>query len=339
MPFDTLRVVASIYSATDKTFANKCLHLEQKIMTAISNPSYRKSSLDSTGIATMIVLCAIWGFQQVAIKAAINDIPPIWQSGMRSIVAAILVGVGLWLVKSRWHRGLLLPGILAGVLFSLEFGLLYVALRYTDAARASLLLYTSPFVVAIGAHFFISGERLSLLGWLGVGLAFIGTATMMKSGFTTSPSSDNQQWLGDILALGGGIAWGMTTLLVRLSKLTTAPPSQTLFYQLWVSGVLLCFTAWCLEGNFSMPLTTLAWVSMGFQILVIASLSYLAWFVLITRYAVTKLSVFGFLTPLFGSIYGVIFLDEVIGLNHFIALLLIILGIIIVNRYGHQQKT
>lgn len=296
----------------------------------------RKSSLDTTGIMAMVILCAIWGLQQVAIKAVIDDIPPVWQSGIRSLGAAVLLGAWLWLAKRPWTTGLLLPGLVVGFFFACEFGFVYTALRYTDAARASLLLYTSPFVVAIGAHFFINGERLSLLGWLGVALAFMGTAVMMQTGFSASVTavSGDKKWLGDLLALAGGIAWGVTTLVIRTTALAEAPPSQTLFYQLWVSGLLLCLAAWNLEGLLTTPTTMLAWVSIIFQIVIVALFSFLVWFVLVARYAVTKLSVFGFLTPLFGSVYGVIFLDEVIGIYHMVALGLIIIGIVMVNLYG-----
>lgn len=296
----------------------------------------RKSSLDTLGITAMFILCAIWGLQQVAIKVVINDIPPVWQSGIRSLIASILLGIWLWLGNRPWHDGLLLPGLIVGLLFACEFGLLYTALRYTDAARASLLLYTSPFIVAIGAHFLISGERLSVLGWLGIGLAFFGTAVMMLSASEIG-NINHTRWFGDLLALGAGFAWGVTTLVIRVTRLANAPPSQTLFYQLWVSGILLCLVAWKIEGNFSAPSTTLAWTSMVFQTLVVALFSYLAWFILVSRYVVTKLAVFGFLTPLFGSFYGVIFLHERIGKHHIFALLLIIFGIIIVNLYGHHK--
>lgn len=300
----------------------------------------RKASLDTFGITAMVLLCALWGFQQVAVKFAIDDVPPMWQAGIRSAVAALLVGAWLWLAQDRWTRGLFLAGMTAGALFALEFGLLYSALRYTDTARATLLLYTSPFVVAIGAHFFIRGERLPLSGWLGVTLAFVGTAVMMLTAATPEHADNNtHMWLGDILALGAGIAWGLTTLVVRMSGLSDAAPTQTLFYQLWVSGILLCLIAWIIEGDFAFPKTSLTWASLGFQIIVVATFSYLSWFVLMTRYAVTKLTVFGFLTPLFGSVYGVMFLDETIGTYHLIAVGLIVLGIVIVNLKGTKSTS
>lgn len=284
----------------------------------------------------MIILCAIWGFQQVAIKAALDDIPALWQSGIRSAVATILLGLWIWIGKKPWIAGLLIPGIIAGALFAAEFALLYTALQYTDSARVTLLMYTSPFVVAAGAHCLIRDDKLSVLGWLGVSLAFVGVAVMMlPSLFDTT--TNNTRWLGDLLALAGGIAWGLTTLVVKTTPLATAHPTQTLFYQLWVSGVLLCLLAWLTKGAFSLPTTALSWSSMIFQIVIVALLSYLAWFVLITQYPVTKVSVFSFLTPVLGSFYGVFFLDEVISRYHLFALVLIVLGIILVNRYGHRQ--
>lgn len=298
----------------------------------------KKNHLDIFCVSIMILLCALWGFQQVAIKAVIADISPTWQAGVRSLIAAWLLG--LWIVirkRHTWIRGLRTQGILAGILFSLEFGLLYIALHYTDASRVVLLVYTAPFVVAVGAHWWIAGERLSLQGWLGVTLAFIGTATVLQT--STNSSTDNQRLLGDLLALSGGIAWGATTLLVRISALSNAPPTQTLWYQLCVSGLILCPLAWLLEGSFSLPQTSLGWASITFQIIGIAVFSYLTWFALITRYSVTKLSVFSFLTPLFGAFYGILLLNEQLDSYHFIALLLTIIGIILVSRYGHEKTT
>lgn len=187
----------------------------------------KKNNLDTFCISVMILLCALWGFQQVAIKAVIDDVSPIWQAGMRSLVAALLLGIWVVVMRQGWIRGLTILGAIAGSLFALEFALLYVALRYTDASRVALLLYTSPFVVAIGAHWFIAGERFSIWGWIGVMLAFIGTATVLQTS-ASNGSADNQRLFGDLLALGAGIAWGATTLVVRMSALSTASPLQTL---------------------------------------------------------------------------------------------------------------
>src|SRR5690606_40676690 len=65
------------------------------------------------------------------------------------------------------------PGLLVSVLFALEFALLYPGLQHTTAAHAVILLYTSPFVVALGAHFLIPGDRLTTAKVAGLLLAWI----------------------------------------------------------------------------------------------------------------------------------------------------------------------
>ena len=285
-------------------------------------------------MGAMLTLCALWGFQQVAIKLAIMDIPPLWQSAMRSFGATVFIGLWIVLAKERWTPGLRGAGVVVGALFALEFGLLYFALRNTDAARAVLFLYTAPFVVAVGAHFQIKGERLSLLGWLGVAVAFFGTGVVVHA----SLALDSERIVGDLCALSAGIAWGVTTLVVRTTGLSDAAPSQTLFYQLAVSAVLLCLVALVLEGPPRAPQTLIGWSSITYQTIVVATLSYLGWFALVTRYSVTKLSVFTFLAPLLGALAGFVFLDEHLDARYIIALACVISGIVVVNAYGHSES-
>ena len=112
--------------------------------------------LDAVATAIMLGLCLSWGFNQVAAKIAIHDIPPMIQAALRSVGAALIVAA--W-VKARGmpmlaRDGTLLVGLAAGVLFSIEFILIYQGLLYTTASRAVLFVYTAPFFVVIGARWF-----------------------------------------------------------------------------------------------------------------------------------------------------------------------------------------
>ena len=80
-----------------------------------------RKALDSRAVGLMVVLCAIWGLQQVVLKATAADISPVLQIGLRSGVAAVLVGaLMLWRgERMSLGDGTLKPGIVVGVLFAL----------------------------------------------------------------------------------------------------------------------------------------------------------------------------------------------------------------------------
>ncbi len=79
--------------------------------------------LDAVAAALVVVLCLSWGFNQVAVKLALPEIPPLIQAAFRSTFGALIVVA--WArargVKLMEPDGSLGPGVIAGVLFGLEF--------------------------------------------------------------------------------------------------------------------------------------------------------------------------------------------------------------------------
>jgi drug/metabolite transporter (DMT)-like permease len=117
--------------------------------------------LDAPAIALMVALCLCWGFDQVAVKLAIYDIPPLLQSTARSLIAALLVGAWARLrgIALFTRDGTLPAGIVVGVLFALQFLLVYRGLVWTTATRGVLFVYLSPFFVVVGSRWFIPSDH------------------------------------------------------------------------------------------------------------------------------------------------------------------------------------
>ena len=291
----------------------------------------RKTTLDAAAIGLMVLLCGLWGFQQVTIKLAAVAISPLLQAGIRSAVAVALVAI--WARARGLPLGLkdrsLLPGLLAGALFAAEFGMLYWALTFTTAARAVVFLYTSPFVVAAGVHWLVPSEALGRWQLLGLACAFAGVVIAVSDNLTMP---QGRQLQGDLLAIGAGVMWGATTVVIRVSRLATLPAAKTLLYQLAVSAVLLPPVALALGETQVHDLTPLTWAALAYQTVVVAFASYLAWFWLITRYPAGRLSAFSFLTPLFGMLFGAVVLDERITSALAAAMALVAAGLWMVNR-------
>ena len=292
-------------------------------------PSARQ--LDLTGALILIALCAVWGGNTPAVKIANEGITPVFQAGLRSI------GSGTLLILWCWWRGIrlfklddTLPlGLLIGCLFSLEFGLLYLGLSMTDASRAVLYIFVSPFVTALGAHFFMPGERLTPLKWLGLILAFTAVAIVFSSGLSVPKP---EQILGDILCIAMGITWGVENVIVKVSRLRHVEVERILFYDLTISAVILTGAAWLLgeAGLFDPSWRVLA--SLAYAIVAISFVSYLVFTSMLRRYQAAGLASFMFLSPIFGVVIATLMLGETLTPTILIALGLNALGIVLVNR-------
>lgn len=293
----------------------------------------RKSHLDGLAVLTLVACCAFWGLNQVAVKVALVDIPALTQAAVRSLGASVLVWAwARWRGVPLFERDGTLPaGLLAGVLFALEFALIFSGLQHTTASRMVVFLYLSPFVVAMGMPFIARSERLHTAQWAGLLLAFAGVALAFSDGLQAATGMAGP-WLGDAMGLGAAVLWGATTLAIRGSRLSTAAAEKTLLYQLFVSGLVLAAMA-AVRGNaWPAQVSALSIASMLFQTLIVSFASYLAWFWLMRHYPATRISTFVLLTPVAGLVFGVLLLHEPLTWQLVVALLTVAVGIALVNR-------
>jgi drug/metabolite transporter (DMT)-like permease len=287
--------------------------------------------LDALAIVVTVGLCLTWGFNQVAIKFALHDIPPLTQSAARSAIAALCVAGyaqvrGIVLFK---RDGTLWAGVAAGVLFAVEFVLVYRGLVWTTATRGVLFLYAAPFFIVIGSRLFIPGDRFYPLQWFGLALSFVGIVVAFG---VPTPAADPHQLLGDLMLLGGGIAWAATTLVIKASPLSRISAEKTALYQLVISAPLLAICALALGERITTMPSAIAIASFTYQALWVVSVSFVIWFALIIRYSANRLSAFTFLTPLFGVAAGHLVLNEPLTPAFALAVGLVAAGLVLVNR-------
>jgi drug/metabolite transporter (DMT)-like permease len=213
-------------------------------------------------------------------------------------------------------------------LFAAEFACIYLGLRYTTASRLTVFLYTSPFWVAALVPLFVKSERLRPLQWLGMACAFVAVAFAMREGL----SAGNNSALGDLLGLAAGALWGLTTVAIRANNLTRISPEKLLFYQIAATALAVPWLSVALGESWNLQWSPMAWGSMLAQTVIGAFASYLAWMWMLGRYPATKISVFVFLTPLFALLFGTLWLGESATPTLLMALGLVAVGIVLVNR-------
>ena len=288
----------------------------------------RKDHLDGLAIGILLACCMFWGLQQILVKFLIPEVPPVMQAALRCVGAT-----GLLLLWCRWRGialferdGSLWAGLLAGSLFAAEFACIYLGLQHTAASRLTVFLYTSPFWVAALVPLFVHAERLRPLQWAGLGCAFLAVVFALREGMGSGSAR------GDLMGLLAGAFWGLTTVSIRATNLTRISPEKLLFYQIAFTSVSLSALSWLLGETWSFDWSPTAWTIMGVQTGVGAFASYLVWMWMLGRYPATRISVFVFLTPLFALLFGNLVLGEAVTGTQVLALVLVALGIVLVNR-------
>lgn len=286
--------------------------------------------LDLRAILTLLVLTLIWGLNYPLIKYTNHGIAPIFSSAIRSSIASVC-GILYCLRKGHglFHADIMLfHGLMVGLLFGLEFACLYVGLLYTDAARAAIFVYLSPFVTAVGAHFFLRGDRLTLPKLSGLLLAFAGIVSV----FISRPGSAARSMLwGDLLEMMAAFFWAATTLYIKKFMAQRIHPINTFLYQLLFSIPVLFFLSTLLEPRWTYRMDLSIAAALCYQSILYAFISLFIWFKLIHTYPVSRLSAFTFFTPVFGVLSGIFFLGEEVTPSLIVGLPMVCLGIFLVN--------
>jgi drug/metabolite transporter (DMT)-like permease len=287
--------------------------------------------LDAMAATIVVVLCLSWGFNQVATKLAIHDIPPLTQAAIRSAVAALLIAGWCRLrgIPMLARDGTLWFGLAAGVLFAAEFILIYQGLLYTTATRATLFIYLAPFFVVLGGRIVLPADRFGAAQWLGLALSFAG---MLIAFGVPTPALDPRQLTGDLMMVAAALFWAATTLLIKASPLTRVSAEKVMLYQLVVSAPIMAAAAFFAGERIVQMPSAIALGALAYQTIWVVSVTFVVWFALVARYSANRLSAFTFLAPLFGVAAGRLVLGEPLTLAFAAAVALVAGGLVLVNR-------
>lgn len=280
------------------------------------------------GAAALIGFAALLAFNQVVIKVTGGGFGPVFQAGLRSAGAVIvlLIWMRLRAIPLVPPRNAMIWGVLSGIIFGWEFIFLFLAIDLTTVSRVSVIFYTMPVWLALAAHVMLPGERLTRLRVIGLVMAVSGVALALMD-----RSNGAASLKGDLMALIASFGWAAINLLVRVTPLSRVPPVTQLFFQVAVSAPILLVLAPVFGDLFRDP-QPIHWAGLAFQTICVASGGFLVWFWLLSIYRASGAAAFSFLSPVLAVLLGWLLLDEHIGPLVWIALLLVAAGIYLVNR-------
>jgi drug/metabolite transporter (DMT)-like permease len=282
-----------------------------------------------------IILSILWGGNTPAIKIALEGVPPLALAGVRFIMGAVTVLVWvLWsripLKPNRQERQLLFFLLL---LFVLQIYTLHAGTDFTLAAHAGVFVLTAPLFVTLLAHFFLPGDRLNPYKIAGLSLSFAGIVVIFAEGFLVSATD---YLIGDAIVILSGFLLGARQVFTK-TLTQSIHPARLLFWQATLSVPVFFILSLIFEDLDSIYLDTRIVLSIVYQGVIVAGLCFIFWTLLLHRYNASRLSVFGFVSPIAGVIISHFLLGEPITNALIIGGLLVAAGIAVVNLRGLDQ--
>jgi drug/metabolite transporter (DMT)-like permease len=296
-----------------------------------SNPqtTSQRLSLSSAFFATF--LCILFGANTVAVKISLTGLGVFTTAGIRFTIATFIVF--LWALYTQTplaiNRVQVRQLALLGLIFFTQLSLFYFGLGKTTASHGTLIANVLPFVVMILAHFFIPGDKINLKKVSGLILGFSGVLVLFFDNITLTSAV----FQGDLLVLMAVLVWGCNVVYVK-SIIGKLHPIQVTLYPMLMAAPIFLLCGVFLDKPMVIFIDWTIVTAMFYQTFVTGSFGLVAWNTMIRKFGATTLHSFIFIMPISGVYLGVILLDEPLTANLLFSIVLVVTGLIVVNRAG-----
>ena len=277
-----------------------------------------------------VVLLALvvfaWGTNWPVTKLIVHDVPPLWSTSIRCMIAAAGLAPLLW-AQSDFiipKRGDMPVVLCTSILHMVAFSALVAAgLQFVPAGRAIVLGYTTPIWVAIGASIFLS-EAITARRAIGIGAGLAGLAVIFNP--ATLNWSDRNALYGSGLILIAAFCWAGNIVYVRAHRWISTP-FQLVFWQVLLAAALLSVLAAFTEGAPHITWTPRLAALMLYSGIVCTAFAHWAMTMVNRSLLAVTTSLCLLATPLLGIVSATVFLGEALEPSLFLAMTLIIGGI------------
>lgn len=304
----------------------------------------KETYLQKTGTVCLLALlcCFLWGsaFPSIKIGYELFSIGPedTWSQILFAGVRFTLAGVLVIIVSSAGQRKLIVPGKSSwGMVFCLsmcqtviQYFFFYVGLAHTTGVKGSIIEGAHVFMAILIAALLFRQEKLNgaksvgcLIGFAGVVLVNLGGGEGLGGGFAFN---------GEGFLLIACISYAFSSVLVKIFSARENPVTLS-GYQFVMGGIIMIFIGAAAGGR--LVITGPAALLILLYMALISAVAYTVWGILLKYNPVSKVTVFGFTTPVFGVVLSALLLDEgsqIPWIQSAGALLLVCAGIYIVNR-------
>ena len=292
----------------------------------------KKEKIDLFGAVALVGLSALLGLNHVVIKVVNTGLNPVFFAGLRSLLAFFFLIIYLKLTNKKidFSKEKMGISIVAGIVFALEFLLLFLALDFTSVARNSILYYSMPIWITVFGHFLLPNERLNFFKSVGLISAFAGVSLAISNNDETF-SIHNWQLIGDFLAIMAAILWAMIIYLVKGTSFKEVPPEMQLVWMVMVSAPILLIAS-LFFGDLVRDFQMVHIWGLLFQSIVVVAGGVLFWLWLASIYPASSVASFSFLSPIFTIFFSWALLNETVNFTFIAAAILVIFGLVCINK-------
>jgi drug/metabolite transporter (DMT)-like permease len=285
-------------------------------------PSSGPQPLSPPATAFALLLAALWGGNAPAIKAGLQDAPPLRLAGLRFLAGGVVILA--WVVSTKQP---LLPtreewrplGWLA-LLFTVQIAFMNIGQDHTTASNAVVIGNTFPLWTGLFAHFFVRGDHFTAPRVAGTSIAYLGVLVV----FVQSLGAGGSTWVGDVLMMGSAALLGARSVYTSLAAQRLPLPKLLLTQT--VAGVTVFFLVSALIEPEPWVLTERLALSILYQGFLIAGFGFIGNMWLLKHYLPSGVDALSLTTPIWGVVLSHLVLGEPLSPTLFLGLALVILG-------------
>jgi drug/metabolite transporter (DMT)-like permease len=277
-----------------------------------------------------IIICLIWGSTWIAIKIGLSQAPPFYTAALRFLLAVSILVLIVQVKKYPYPKGLknfLTLGYPGVFMYGGSYAFVYFAELHIDSALTAVLFASFPIFVALLSSWKLKGEKLDFLGWLGLMVGLAGVVLISYHSFRTSQDI----FVGTLLALAGAFsaAYGMVLHKKRFAERNIYISATV---QMICGGVFLVLGALIFERPSDFVVSAASIGSILYLAVFGSVIAFLGYYWLLARARAVTVSLIAFITPLVAIFIGVLFFSEGFSLLLAIGTILILSGILLVER-------
>lgn len=291
--------------------------------------------------AALVAVYVFWGGTYLAMKFAIETMPPFLMAGIRFITAGAIMYV--WQAAKGVERPRLIhwknAAIVGGLLLLGGNGGVVWAEKVVPSGIAAIIVATVPLWMALLGWLWQGGNRPAGLVSLGLALGFIGITLLVKSS-ETEVTNVSSQWIGYIILLAASISWAAGSLYSRVAKLPSAPFMAISLQML--TGGMLCLVFGLLSGEWEqlhlLQISMRSALSLSYLIIFGSIIGFSAYIWLLKAANPTVVSTYAYVNPIVAVILGWALAGERMTTQDGMAAFVIVLAVIIITIANSRKS-